>query len=502
MMRLAFAVFFALSLAVWLAAAGLTHQPLAEALSLVAAQGMLAIMLCLLYAWSKGRWLPASGPTVATILICHTAVYYGVSNLVPALLPDLRPESIAMLVEYRISPAPPSFYIIGTLSAVLFVMAFCTGARAVLVLPVRLVPPPTRVYLWLPSCRFCVMACAIFLFFVLWGTARYSSQFVTGAMTSEAMAELCLVDQLVFHGLLYFLPIAPLLSAAALLQSAVPRNRRWIKLLLAGASVTTFLALATWGMRSTAMIAIMLPIALLSHAGAINWRRAVLSCAVLLTLIYSLVTYVRHSELSTLLAETTSLRDLTIANVADSLRQRRVEEGVLEHFVGDLSYRVAGLEAAAALLQAQREDRLFLQFGRVTLAGFKQALPSSFRPEFEIAARVKTAPSHYGIFQSGDWVTTVLAEQILDFGPYFLVVPAAIAGFFMALIDRALLVLGRLEILQGLLVLRLAFFTFIVSNGGSLADISLLFFKATIGYTALLVFLGLLSTVFRPFPSR
>ena len=125
------------------------------------------------------------------------------------------------------------------------------------------------------------------------------------------------------------------------------------------------------------------------------------------------------------------------------------------------------------------------------LAGFRQALPAAMRPDFEVPERVKTAPSNFGIFTEGDWVTTFEAEAVLDAGAALTFLPGIVAGFLLGAIDRALLRIGNVAGFDGVLVARMAFLIYPIAVGGSLADMTLLFLKATAGYVVLFVLLGL-----------
>jgi len=166
-------------------------------------------------------------------------------------------------------------------------------------------------------------------------------------------------------------------------------------------------------------------------------------------------------------------------------------ESVLGRALSDISYRAAGLEGVAAILEYQSRGRVELQMGAVTAAGFEQALPASMRPAFENLKQVKIAPSYLGIFQPGDWVTTFLAELVLDYGVIWLFFPAAVAGLLVGCLDAIWLRIGQLSVLSGLIVLRIPFLLYPLTIGSNFAAMTVLFFKATVGYWILLLMIGI-----------
>lgn len=476
----------------WLTAALASNYPLSESMGLVTLQSVLAYFTFYVLVRAFPRQQRGDGPRLIFIVGLHVLIYYGFSNVIPALLLELRPEAIASITN-RIPVSSVWAYSRATGAAMLLLLGLVLGCR----FASRLWPLPCHhwsrtasPYAWLPPYNLAMLACVMLLVLVMVGTILYGETFDAAMLAGEAMAGLPFSQQLLYHGLFYFLPIAPVLATAALIQAANPRKRQLARWLLVIASIATFSALLTWGMRSTAMLSIALPLGLLVFAGKVNWRKILLPAMGLVVIVYGAVTFVRNSDFQALLARTSDLTQLTMRDIASALITRSTEQNVMQRVLVDASYRTAGLEAAASLIQAQTEARFPLQWGKTIRAGFMQALPVSLRPTFQIPERIKTSPAYLGLFQEGDWVTTILAEFVLDFGSYFLFFPAVLAGLGLALIDRALLGLGRRPALEGLLILRIAFLLFILSNGGSLADMTLMFFKATIGYTALFLVLG------------
>ena len=76
-----------LIVAAWSAAAAFSDRPPGEAASLLAAQAGLTVAACLLV-WRHAGDDPAD---LRVVLPLHALLYSGLSNVVPALLPGLRP---------------------------------------------------------------------------------------------------------------------------------------------------------------------------------------------------------------------------------------------------------------------------------------------------------------------------------------------------------------------------------------------------------------------------
>jgi len=477
----------------WVAAFLFSVRPLAEALGLVLIQSVLAFFTFAVLVRALPRKQAADGPRLNFIIGLHVLIYYGLSNVIPALLPELRPETLIMMVTRRIPMSPAGVYSLATVAAMLLLLGLVLGCRlasGLWPLPRRHYSQIANAYAWLPPYNLAMLACVMLLALVMVGTIQYGVHFDATMLSGEAMAGLPFSQQLFFHGLFYFLPIAPVLAAAAFVQAAKPRQRQLARWLLAVASLMIFAALSVWRMRSTAMLSLAMPLALLAYAGKIDWRKIVLPAMGLMMIVYGIGTFVRGSDFQALMARTSDFTQLSMNEVVSALMTRAENQGVLESAMIDASYRTAGLEATASLIQAQTEAHLPLQWGKTIRAGFMQAFPASLRSALEIPERIKTSPAYLGVFEEGDWVTTMLSEFVLDFGPYFLFFPAVLAGLGLALIDRALLGLGRRPALKGLLIIRFAFLLFMVSNGGSLADMTLMFFKATIGYATMFLLLG------------
>jgi hypothetical protein len=479
----------------WLIAALFSSQPLPQGLMLVFAQSMLAFFTFTLLVKTLPIHQAVYGPSLNFVIGLHVLIYYGISNVIPALLQELRPQNIIMSVTYRIPSSSVLAYVTATIAAMLMLLGMIVGSHFAFKVWTlrrwhRLRTIDLR-YLWLPGYKLAMFTCVILLALVAVGTLMYGMRYDSGLLSANMVRKFSLCQQLFFHGLFHFLPIAPMLAATALVQATMSHQLRLARWLLATACLMTVMALSVWGMRSTAMMALILPLSLLVYVGKVKWRKIALPALGLIMVVYGAVTFIRGSELKSLLSRTLNITKLSMSDVVSAaMTARNEKQTVLKRALGDISYRTAGLEAAASLIQAQTEGHLSLQWGKTIQAGFLQALPVSLRPAFEISERIKTAPAYLGIFQAGDWVTTLLSEFVLDFGPFLLFIPAVIAGMLLGLIDRALLWFGQNPALEGLLIVRFAFLLFIIANGGSLAGMTLMFFKAAFGFIVLFILTG------------
>ena len=431
----------------------------------------------------------AYAPRLSFVFGLHVLIYYCLSNVVPALVPEIRTE----LLQARIPASDAWAYSLASVAACLMLTGLAAGCGITSLLWPRSDSPAPRQFPWLPNYDLAVRSCLVILALIAAGTILFGVQVGSETFLDEEIAQLAIHRKLIFHGLFTVLTIAPLLAAAAYARAVLPSQMRSSLWLMVISCTLTLAVLLIWGQRSTAMLSLMLPIWLLVHAGKLQWRRAVVPSIGLILAVYFAVTVVRDSYLLPLLALTDDIGGLTVDEVVSAVRTRKNEDGgVMTRAVADLSYRTAGLEGVAAIIQAQTEGRLPLQLGKTLVTGLQNAFPSPLRVGVDIEKRIKTAPASFGVFRPGDWVTTILAEYVLDFGLFLLFFPSLVTGIALSLIDRTLFELGQRPVLEGLLILRIVFLLFIISNGGSFAEMTLLLFKATIGYTAVFLILGAL----------
>ncbi|HEY3350324.1 MAG TPA: hypothetical protein VGM13_11160 [Thermoanaerobaculia bacterium] len=470
-----------LILAAWGVAAVFSDRPLGEKASLLAAQAALTVVACLLVSRHAGDE-PAD---LRVVLPLHALLYSGLSNVVPALLPALRPASLAEIVSLRMPESGAGDYAIATLSALGLLVGWATGLEIVS----RCFPASrggAARPLGTPRDSTALAAMLILFVLVAAGTLRFGLEYAI-TLSDERVTTLGLGDQLLFHGLFSFMPIGPAL--AAIVWMSHERRRPAVTAALVGASCLFVGVLGVWRMRSTAMLAVVLPMLLLSSRRRIDVRRWALPGVLLVVASYAAITAVRISDLEEAVRE--GAGRMSAADFLGAVGRQPPGESVSGRALFDASYRTAGLEPVAALVAAQDAGRLPLQEGRVLRAGFEQALPASLRTEFEVPERVKTAPSLFGIFTEGDWVTTFAAEAVLDSGAALTFLPGVVAGLLLGLVDRLLLRAGNARGFDGILVVRMAFLLYPIAVGASVADMTLLFLKATVGYAALFVLASL-----------
>lgn len=471
----------------------MTQGDRGEALALAAAQGLLAVLTIEIFRVTlppaRSRW----GVYVLPVLALHVALYYGVFNVIPALLIEWRPQYI---VVNRVPEAPISAYLAATwaaLSLLVGVTLGCRLANGFLHKRPKALPTPCRDgrFPWLPEYRTSLAIALGLSGMVLFCTVRYGIQYYLMFSDEDQLAALPFWEQLLFHGIFPFLPLPAFLAAAAMVAARTRRQHRWGVVALIVLAAFNIAALSVWGMRSTAILAFLLPMALLVYTGRVRWHKMLLPAVVVATLVYAVVTVARVSNLGEQLGQGTSFTLGTASEVLEAGADKTV---LLERLTSDLSYRTSGLEAVAGIIHGQNAGVLRPMGGRVVLAGFIQALPAALRPVPELPNRIKTAPSNAGWFVPGDYVTTLLSELVMDVGPWLVVLPAVAVGLIFALFDRTLLMLGQRPALQPLLVVRMGWLLTVLSTDG-LANSTLMFVKGTIGYSVFLVVFGVAGSV-------
>lgn len=479
-LRLCFAAIM-LILAAWGTAAAFSNRPPGERTSLLAAQAALTVFACFLV-WRHAGDDPAD---LRVVLPLHVLLYAGLSNVVPALLPGLRPPDLAEIMDLRIPESGAGDYAIATLAALGLLAGWATGLGIVSrILPVS--RGGGKRPGGLPGGATALSAMLILFALVLAGTLRFGLEYA-GTLSDESTTTLALPEQLLFHGLFSFLPIGPAVAAVVWMRQR--RRRPAVTAALVGVAIVFVGVLGIWRFRSTAMLAVVLPVVLLASRKQIDVRRWALPAVLLVGGSYAAITAVRISGVEEAVSEAQGR--ISVSDFLDAVGRRPLGQSVLGRALFDASYRTAGLEPVAALVAAQGTGRLSLQGGRVALSGFKQALPASLRPKLEVPERVKTAPAFFGVFGEGDWVTTFEAEAVMDAGAALTFLPGVVAGFLLGAIDRTLLRIGNVAGFDGVLVARMAFLMYPIAMGLSLADMTLLFLKATAGYVVVFVLAGL-----------
>jgi hypothetical protein len=469
-------------LAAWGVAATLSDRPFGQMASLLVAQAALTVVACLLV-WRHAEDDPAD---LRVVLPLHVLLYSGLSNVVPALLPGLRPPDLAELMGLRMPESGAGDYAIATLAALGLLAGWATGLGIVSrILPVS--RGGGERFGGLPRGSTALSAMLILFALVLAGTLRFGLEYAV-TLSAERVATLALPDQLLLHGIFWFLSIGPLLAAVVWMRQQ--RRRPAVTAALVGVAIVFVAVLGVWRMRSTAMLAVALPVVLLASQGQINARRWALPAVLLVGGSYAVITAVRISGVEEAVRE--GRGQMSASDFLDAVGRQPLGQSILGRALFDASYRTAGLEPVAALVAAQDAGRLRPQAGRVALSGFRQALPAVLRPEFEVPERVKTAPALFGIFTEGDWVTTFEAEAVMDAGAALTFLPGVVAGLLLGVVDRLLLGIGNTAGFDGALVVRMAFLLYPIAVGASVADMTLLFLKGTAGYVVLFVLAGLL----------
>ena len=109
----------------WLIAALLSNRPLSESLMLVLAQTVLAFFTFGVLTKTFPRQQTVYGPRLIFVIGLHVLVYYGLSNVIPALLLELRPQNL--MTHIPVSPAWA--YALATIAAALMLLGIVVGSQ-------------------------------------------------------------------------------------------------------------------------------------------------------------------------------------------------------------------------------------------------------------------------------------------------------------------------------------------------------------------------------------
>jgi hypothetical protein len=206
----------------WLVSALISARPIIECLGLILSQFIFIVFVLRVLADGAQRSRVPYGPRLDLAIGLHMLIYYSLSNVIPALFPETRSETLLMAVTYRIPISAAWAYSVATIAATLLLLGLLVGLRIV----DRLWPVPhlrssraINSCQWLPPYYLAMISCTILMVFVVIGTIEYGIHFNAEMLTGVAMAGMPLGQQLLYHGLFYFLPIAPMLSTAALIYA-------------------------------------------------------------------------------------------------------------------------------------------------------------------------------------------------------------------------------------------------------------------------------------------
>lgn len=470
----------------WAIAAVVSERPANETTAVFVSQAIFCVVACVLVGTAQEN-RPFG---ILDALLFHSLLYYGLSNVVPALLPASRPAELIVLMGGKAPPATGYGYASATVAALCWLVGSVSAVKLVQRYPTRSVQRIEEMT-GLPARNTAFVGLVVLLVSAGVGAERYGLSYGT-FLSDERIAGMAWSEQLLFHGLQSFMILIPLL--AAIVWQKTPRGSRALGCVLTVCGATSIVLIAVWRLRTVAMIAIALPFCLFAlrrGRGRHPWKWLVWGLAVVVA-VYAGVTAFRVSGIDEALRQAGSAKvDMAMLREAGGLRNE--ENTVARRAMLDVSYRLAALERVASLIEAQNRGLLEKLYGRVMLAGFVQALPAGIRPDGGAPLRMKTAPLELGIFEEGDWVASMLAEAVLDGGVWGCLVAGFVAGAVLGAIDRSLLTLGHRRFLGGLLIVRMAYLLYPIVIGGSVADMTLMFVKATIGYCLLLVLGGALS---------
>lgn len=482
----------------WSIAAFQTQLNRTEALTLVGVQGILAGVALWVLTASLPQMQSRGGPWMLPVFSLHVILYYGVFNIIPALLPEWRPELIVMLVLYRIPASPISSYTIATAAAIMLLVGVQLGSHITQMIRCRsandaVLPALDGRVSWMPGYNVSISISVSLTAVILLATMRYGPEFGLLMTDLDRVRALPFWEQLLYHGIFPFLPLPSLLATNAALIAPSVRARRWSVVLLVVVAILGIASLSVWGMRTPALMVFALPMCLLVYAQKVNWKLLILPSILLGGGVYTVVTIARLGEIGfQLRGDKTS-----VSQIMSLIQSSGENDQLLQQVISDISYRNSGLEASASLITGQEMGAIpHPLYGEVTAAGFLQALPASLRPQSDIPKRLKTAPAHYGWFAPGDWVTPLLCEVLLDSGPWLALFHGILIGILLTFVDDLFLQIGQHPTFQSVLVIRFGWLLLLL-HAPSVAELTLMFLKASVGFALFFVFISFVSRIRR-----
>lgn|GEM_PF-5441754 len=482
----------------WVLAALHTRLDRHAALELACAQGVLAGVAMWVFSASLPQIKSRAGLWMLPVFALHVMLYYGVFNIIPALFPEWRPELIVLLVLYRIPSSPVTAYTVATVAAIMLLLGVQCGSRFAQIIRRRRAEDPVlpaqdgRLF-WMPGYQMSVSIAVSLSAVIVLATVRYGPEFGILMTDIDRVSALPLWEQLLYHGIFPFLPLPSLLATNALLIAPSASAKRWSILLLAVVAVLGLVSLSIWGMRTPALMVFALPMSLFVYAKKMHWKKLVLPGILLTVSVYVVVTIARLGEIgSQLLGNRAS-----VSQVMSLARSSGENDQLLQQAASDISYRNSGLETSASIFTGQNMGAIpHPLYGKVTAAGFLQALPASIRPRVDIPERLKTAPSHFGWFAPGDWVTPLLSEVLLDSGPWLALMHGLLIGLLLTVVDDLFLLIGQHPTFQSLLVIRFAWLLLLL-HAPSVAELTLMFFKASVGFALFFIIVSFVARIRR-----
>jgi hypothetical protein len=434
----------------------------------------------------------SSKSSLIQIISFHFLIYYGIFNVIPALVSDWRPDNISTMLS-RIPKTGIIFYSIASLSAILFFLGCIFGVSIYNFFFKGHLDIKSNAKKWfLPDSYLCLNI-GIFLN-VIQIVSLFLFSLNSNLSTDDEILNLTFIEQIVFHGVTYFSSISILLYVSAYVQSNNIITKKHIKVATIFSIVINLLTVFVLGQRSTVLISFMLPVLYLITNGKMKPSRVLLPFLLISFILYSFISFFRDSNVKALLTVAMN-NEVEIIEISKEVVSSKGNFDLITRGIGDISYRTAGLEACAAIIQSQSKGELDYQWGNTIYSGILQSLPRIFRNSDYIPERIKTAPYKFGVFDEGDWVTTILAEFVLDFGPFLIIFPALFLGLVLAFIDHFFLIIIRSKYFKSLSIVRIAFLIFLLSNGGSFSEITFLFFKAVSGFAFVFVIITIISNI-------
>ncbi len=426
------------------------------------------------------------------IISIHFLIYYGLFNIIPALIPEWRPDNISIMLS-RIPKSDIFYYSIATFSSILFFLGCISGVYTYNYFFNRNLKDIKYANNWfLPNSKLSLYIGFFLIFIQLLSLFLFALN--SDLVSDDDLLNLNFFEQIIFHGVTYFSTVSILLFVSAHINSTNLKTKKHIKLAIIFSIIISLFVVVILGQRSTVLISFLLPVLYLLTNGKIKFSKIIFPFLVIAFTLYTVVSFFRDSNVKMLLTILKN-NEINFTEITKDVSSSKDNFDLITRSIGDISYRTAGLEPCAAIIESQYNNQLNYKWGTTIYSGILQALPRFFRNTDYVPERIKTAPYQYGIFGEGDWVTTILSEFVLDFGPFLIFIPAIFLGLVLALIDHIFLFMINFKLLKSISIIRLSFLIFLLSNGGSFAEITFLFFKAVFGFTMIFILLTYLSNI-------
>lgn len=408
-------------------------------------QALLVFFVFFLWTQSPEWRNPFIGPGLISALSIHALMFYGPLNIPSMMFPFKAAQS---------NYAAPIYFLIGTISALLEFIGTVLGISIVRILAHDR-KPKYACELWLPRRQTALFVGLSITMGLIYNVFKYPARIMMLEMADEPI-----FYQLIYYGVEYCLGFGPFFVAVGLSEHLKNKHHHMSKLLFGIVLFVNFSCFIIWGMRTWSMISLTLPFVFLFFKSKIQIKKFTVWILLIGLVAYSFVTIFRYSHATVFIERAAQTKtgvfiDISLMDLFALSTQPLGDSSVAGNWLYDLSYHFAGLDPVAAALVAQAENRVAPQLGKVIYSGVMSALPHWLRPEGAIENSSKLIGINLGILRPMDNIITSLFENVVDFGPIFLIIPSLVMGFILGMIDRLLYKAGENLKLEGFRVVRI-----------------------------------------------